>query len=77
MPCKPTHIEVVSDPAKDPVRCKCQNAVLNAYKELIKQVPKSNAMEAAELVYGYHHPEDSKEERALIVERWINAEHMH
>jgi len=65
------------DPASDPIRCKCQNAVLRAYKELIKSMPRSNAVEAAEMIYGYHHPEDSKQDRQLIVERWINAEHIH
>jgi len=67
----------VQDPAADPVRCKCQSAVLRAYRELIQQLPKNNALEAARLIYGYHHPEDTLEQRALIVERWVNAENFH
>ncbi len=73
MPCQTP----LNDPASDPIRCKCQNAVLRAYRELVKNLPEGNAMEAACLVYGYHHPEDSPEECTLIVERWVHAENLH
>ena len=66
------------DNAKDPVRCKCQGAVLRSYQSLITAgQPECDALEAAKIVYRYHHPEDTKECAALIVERWVYAEHFH
>tara|TARA_B100001989_G_scaffold247920_2_gene220797 strand:- start:2223 stop:2447 length:225 start_codon:yes stop_codon:yes gene_type:complete len=68
----------VEDNAKDPVRCKCQGAVLRSYKGLIEAgQPEVNALEAAKIVYRHHHPEDSKECAGLIVERWVYAEKFH
>ncbi len=70
--------EITFDGANDPVRCKCQGAVLRTYKGLVsKGQPTQIALEAAKIVYGYHHPEDSKQDAALTVERWVYAESMH
>jgi hypothetical protein len=58
--------------------CKCQNAVLSAYKNLLSAgMPEPRALEAAKIVYGHHHPEDPADQAGLTVERWINAEHLH
>lgn len=58
--------------------CKCQNAVLNAYKNLLSAgLPKVHALEAAKIVYAHHHPEDAADVAALTVERWVNAGHFH
>jgi hypothetical protein len=65
------------DLATDPVRCKCQGAVLNTYSSLLKSVPHNVALEAAQIVYGHHHPEDCKGDRAITVERWVNASNFH
>ncbi|MCK6418454.1 MAG: hypothetical protein L6Q57_05895 [Alphaproteobacteria bacterium] len=74
MSCK----DVIFDAANDPERCKCQAAVLRAYNCLvIAGRPASVALEAAKIVYAYHHPEDSKQDRALTVERWVCAEAGH
>jgi len=59
------------DNAKDPERCKCQNAVLRTYKCMVSDEPHSVAMNAAQRVYRHHHPEDKRACAALIVERWI------
>lgn len=74
MSCK----EIVFDRATDPVRCKCHGAVLRVYNGLVEAGrPECNAMEAAMIVYRHHHPEDSKSDASLIVERWVNAGHFH
>ncbi|MCB1680999.1 MAG: hypothetical protein H6858_04255 [Rhodospirillales bacterium] len=74
MSCKEIHF----DGARDPERCKCQGAVLRTYTSLISAGrPHPVALEAAEIVYRYHHPEDSKLDAALTVERWIHAEQFH
>ncbi|MCB1783080.1 MAG: hypothetical protein KDI13_03725 [Alphaproteobacteria bacterium] len=66
------------DGAFDPGRCKCQGAVLRAYSGLIEAgQPECNALEAALIVYRHHHPEDSKADASLIVERWVHAGHFH
>jgi hypothetical protein len=58
--------------------CKCQAAVLRAYKTLLSAgTPEAYALEAAKIVYSHHHPEDSKEVAGLTVERWVNAGHFH
>lgn len=68
----------IFDGAKDPVRCKCQGAVVRTYRGLMEAgQPEQVALAAAKIVYRYHHPEDSKSDGALIVERWIFAEHFH
>ena len=69
--------EHIIDKAADPDRCKCQGAVLRTYEGLVsKGQPIQIALEAAKIVYGYHHPEDSKCDAALTVERWIHAGNM-
>lgn len=68
-------IEVTFDGANDSERCKCRGAVLRAYKELLSAGhPEVCAMQAAKIVYHYHHPEDPKDDAALTVERWVSAE---
>ncbi|MGB4106841.1 MAG: hypothetical protein WBK55_03495 [Alphaproteobacteria bacterium] len=58
--------------------CKCQNAVMRAYKGLLSAgTPETRALEAAKIVYSYHHPEDAADIAALTVERWVYAEHFH
>lgn len=61
---------------KSPAECKCYAAVMRTYLSLNK-VPDQVAMEAALRVYRYHHPEDSKHDATLTVERWVNEEHIH
>lgn len=56
--------------------CKCYNAVMTMYKSL-RNVPKQVVLEAAQKVYRFHHPEDSKHDAMLTVERWIAAENVH
>lgn len=74
MSCQHIHF----DGARDPERCKCQRAVLNAYGTLVAAGrPHQVALEAAGIVYRFHHPEDSKMDASLTVERWIHAEHFH
>ncbi|MGH1376587.1 MAG: hypothetical protein ACRBCK_09590 [Alphaproteobacteria bacterium] len=63
---------------KMPSDCKCYKAVMKAYGSLMHAGrPDSIALEAAVIVYGYHHPEDSKEDRTLTVERWVNEQSIH
>ena len=61
----------IEDNAKDPQRCKCRGAVLKTYKLMSSDEPHHVAMEAAQRVYRYHHPEDMRACAALIVERWV------
>lgn len=66
------------DAAKDEFRCQCRPAVLNAYCGLkAAGQPERVALEAAQRVYRFHHPEDAKDAAALTVERWVNAGSMH
>ena len=63
---------------KSASECKCYGAVMRAYGGLIEAgQPKTVALEAAKIVFGYHHPEDSLMSQALTVERWINEESLH
>ncbi len=63
---------------KEPEDCKCHGAVMRTYSNLIKAGrPDTIALEAAKIVYGYHHPEDTKANQALTVERWVNEENLH
>ena len=51
---------------------------MRAYGNMLKSgCPQTVALEAAKIVYGYHHPEDSKEDQALTVERWVSEESLH
>lgn len=61
---------------RNPADCKCYGAVMRTYKSLSDE-PHHVAMEAAQRVYRHHHPEDSKEDAHLTVERWVTAEHLH
>ncbi len=75
MPCKIPVQNGVKDAGAD---CKCHGAVMRAYEGLVKAgQPESTALEAAKIVYGFHHPEDSKADQRLTVERWINEEKLH
>ncbi len=57
--------------------CKCYSAVMRTYKSMISDEPHSVALEAAQRVYRFHHPEDSKIDAHLTVESWIASEHLH
>ena len=68
----------VQEGVKQAADCKCYGAVMRAYVGLSESgVPHSFALEAARIVYDYHHPEDSKADQFLTVERWINEERIH
>lgn len=68
----------VQDGVKKPEDCKCHGAVMRTYTGLSNSgVPHNVALEAAAIVYGYHHPEDTKADQALTVERWVNEERLH
>ena len=68
----------VEKDVKSPSDCKCHQAVMNAYGNLIAAgQPETVALEAATIVYGYHHPEDSPKTQALTVERWTSEENLH
>lgn len=56
--------------------CKCHGAVMRAYHALNDE-PQATAFDAALRIYRYHHPEDSKKDAKLTVERWIHEERMH
>lgn len=58
--------------------CKCYNAVMKAYSGIIEAgEPEQIAREVAITVYSYHHPEDSKVNQTLTVDRWVNEGHLH
>ncbi|MBI1300404.1 MAG: hypothetical protein GC137_01985 [Alphaproteobacteria bacterium] len=58
--------------------CKCYGAVMRAYQGLLKAgQPKEVALDAARIVYGYHHPEDSLRNQKLTVEHWIHQNNVH
>ena len=57
---------------KNAADCKCYGAVMRTYKSMINENPENIALEAAQRVYRYHHPEDSKMHAHLTVERWVN-----
>lgn len=62
-------------PANDDVNCECRSAVERAYKTLkISGHPETMAMDAAKRVYQHHHPEDAREIRDVIVERWVASQ---
>lgn len=67
----------VQENVKEPADCKCYGAVMRAYGGLTDSgLPHATALEAAQIVYAYHHPEDSKADQKLTVERWINESHL-
>ena len=58
--------------------CKCQKAVMNAYRGLLTVgQSKEVALEAAKVVYHHHHPEDMQPVVDRTVEAWIDAGHLH
>ncbi len=68
----------VQEGVKNADDCKCYHAVMRAYISLCEYgQPRSVALEAARIVYGYHHPEDKKSDQALTVERWVNEGSLH
>lgn len=68
----------VQDGVKSPADCKCYGAVMRAYGALVASgQPTRIALDAARIVYGYHHPEDSYKNQALTVERWVHQESLH
>lgn len=63
---------------KSPADCKCYHAVMRTYVSLIDAgQPQRVALDAARIVYGYHHPEDSYKNQRLTVERWTHQENLH
>jgi hypothetical protein len=56
--------------------CKCYNAVMRMYSAM-KDEPTNIILDSAAKVYRFHHPEDSKRDALLTVERWIVAERVH
>lgn len=80
--CKRSNNMVRDIPVQNGVKsardCKCHGAVMRAYAGLIDAgQPETIALEAAKIVYGYHHPEDSASDQSLTVESWIHAEKLH
>lgn len=68
----------VQEGVREAADCKCYGAVMRTYGALINDgSPHNVALDAARIVYAYHHPEDSKEDQGLTVERWINEKHLH
>jgi hypothetical protein len=68
----------VQEGVKSASDCKCYKAVMQAYGTLVAAgQPERVALEAARIVYNYHHPEDLKPIAALTVERWINETRIH
>ena len=49
---------------------------MRTYSDM-RDVPHTVAMEAALRVYRYHHPEDTKADASLTVEKWISHGHIH
>lgn len=63
---------------RQPAECKCYRAVMKAYEGMISSgQPAYIARDVAINVYSYHHPEDSKSDQALTVDRWVNEGHLH
>ena len=63
---------------RQPAECKCYSAVMCAYEGMISSgQPVHIARDVAINVYSYHHPEDSKADQALTVDRWVNEGHLH
>jgi hypothetical protein len=56
---------------KSPADCKCYAAVMRTYLSLQK-LPERVALEAALRVYRHYHPEDTKHDSSLTVERWVH-----
>ncbi len=68
----------IQNGVKEAADCKCYGAVMKAYGALVEAgQPESVALEAAKIIYSYHHPEDSVQDAYLTVERWTSAGHVH
>jgi len=68
----------VENGVRDPSDCKCYSAVMRTYKSMVHDnEPAHIAIEAAQRVYRFHHPEDSKKDANLTVERWVMAKNLH
>ena len=65
----------VKEGLKSPAECKCYGAVMRTYISMSDE-PHCVALEAAARVYHYHHPEDTKGDAFLTVQRWISEEHI-
>lgn len=69
---------ITFDGANDEGRCVCKPHVLNAYAGMMASGANAkSAMEAAYRVYRNYHPDDSKEDSRLTVERWILSRTTH
>ena len=64
----------VREGVKQAEDCKCYKAVMLTYKCMSDDEPAHVALEAAQRVYRFHHPEDSKVDAHLTVERWVNED---
>lgn len=63
------------DGANDPAKCVCKDAVLNAYDGMMQAgCSTKKAVEVAWHVYRSYHPDDTKEDSRLTVERWLVSE---
>jgi hypothetical protein len=43
----------------------------------LREAPRHVVLEAAQKVYSFHHPEDTRRDALLTVERWITAGNLH
>lgn len=69
---------VMQSGVRDARDCKCHRAVMRAYTTMVRTgCPQSVALDAASIVYAHHHPEDTKSDQRLTVERWVNADSLH
>ena len=63
---------------RQPAECKCYGAVMKAYEGMIASGQSHHiARDVAISVYSYHHPEDSKANQMLTVDRWVNEGRLH
>ena len=68
----------VQEGVKKAEDCKCYGAVMRAYTSLIEAgQPETIALDAAKIIYSYHHPEDSSLDQALTVEHWTSEGRVH
>ena len=66
------------DGANNTERCICKPHVLNAYEGMLATgAGQRRALDAAYRVYRNYHPDDSKEDSRLTVERWVLAKSVH
>ena len=75
MPCQLPNEETLKNGVKEPADCKCYGAVMRTYKSMSDE-PDFVALAAAKRVYRFHHPEDSKLDAGLTVERWVNQQNV-